>query len=203
MLTTAHGTRSELETAAEAELATYRHHVFVETLGWKLPCEPGFERDQFDREDTVYIIARDAMELICGCARLLPTTSPYLLAEVFPRLLNGMPAPSDSHTWELSRFSTQSTRSNEALDRDEARRRFCLLFSAVVEAALAKGATRLITFTALGVERILRSIGMHAHRVGPPQLVDGSPVLALWIELDDQTRLSLGLASKDEHAMAH
>jgi acyl homoserine lactone synthase len=63
----------------------------------------------------------------------------------------------------------------------------------VVEMAIELGAVRLITFTAVGIERILRSIGMHAHRVGPPQLIDGEPVLALWIELDDQTRRALGL----------
>jgi acyl homoserine lactone synthase len=46
----------------------------------------------------------------------------------------------------------------------------------------------------VGVERILRSIGLHAHRVGPPQLLESQPVVALWIELDEQTRNALGLA---------
>lgn len=35
---------------------------------------------------------------------------------------------------------------------------------------------------------------MHAHRVGPPQMIDDKPVLAMWIELDDQTRKALGLS---------
>jgi N-acyl-L-homoserine lactone synthetase len=77
------------------------------------------------------------------------------------------------------------------------------LFAAVVEAAIAQGATRLITFTAMGVERILRSIGMHAHRVGPPQLIDGEPVLAMWIELDNQTRQALNLPLIESSGITH
>jgi len=202
MLTILEGTASELRAVTEAELAAYRYEVFVQSLGWKLPCDPGIERDQFDRNDTVYVVAKESDGSIGGCARLLPTTKPYLLAEVFPQLLGQTPPPSDTSVWELSRFSTQS-RSGVPFGRDEMRRRFCTLFAAVVEAATERGATRLITFTALGVERILRSIGMHAHRLGPPQLVDSEPVLAMWIELDDQTRASLGLPAIESNERIH
>jgi acyl homoserine lactone synthase len=203
MLTIMEGTRAELRAEFEVELAAYRYEVFIETLGWKLPCEKGLERDQFDRSDTVYVIARGSSGTICGCARLLRTTEPYLLAEVFPHLLNGMPVPKDVQIWELSRFSTQAVGSSEPFSREEARRRFCALFAAVVRAATERGATRLITFTAIGVERILRRIGMHAHRVGPPQLIDGEPVLALWIELDDRTRISLDLPAYESRDRIH
>lgn len=203
MLTVVSGTRSQLSPDLEVALATYRYEVFIETLRWQLPVENGLERDQFDRPDTLYVIARDACESVCGCARLLPTTQGYLLDEVFPGLMNGAPAPHAPDVWELSRFSTKATREASTPSRDEARRRFCVLFAAVVEAAIEQGATRLITFTALGVERILRSIGMHAHRVGPPQLIDSEPVLAMWIELDDQTRQALNLPLTESRGMPH
>lgn len=193
MLTVLTGTRNQLPIGLEMELATYRHSVFIDALGWQLPVENGLERDQFDRSDTVYAIAKSGNGPVCGCARLLPTTKPYLLDEVFPQLMNGQPAPHSPEVWELSRFSTKPAGGNSPISREEARKRFCDLFVAVVEAATAHGAMRLITFTAMGVERILRSIGMHAHRVGPPQLIDDEPVLALWIELDNQTRQALQL----------
>ncbi|RYF67238.1 MAG: GNAT family N-acetyltransferase, partial [Comamonadaceae bacterium] len=59
------------------DVARYRHRVFVETLGWDLMSEHGLERDQFDREDTLYLAARDAAQNVVGTARLLPTTGPY------------------------------------------------------------------------------------------------------------------------------
>jgi acyl homoserine lactone synthase len=193
MLTVVAGTKSELPLGVEAELAGYRHAIFIETLGWQLPVENGLERDQFDRSDTLYVVAKDQLGVVCGCARLLPTTKPYLLDEVFPHLMGGSPAPHSPSIWELSRFSSKPKQGEEALTREEARRRFGVLFAALTSAALANGATRLITFTAMGVERILRSMGLHAHRVGPPQLVDNELVLALWIELDSTTCEALGV----------
>lgn len=203
MFTVATGTKSELPNGLETALAAYRYEVFIKTLQWQLPVEDGLERDQFDRPDTLYVVAGDLDGNVCGCARLLPTTKAYLLDEVFPGLMNGAPAPHSPDTWELSRFSTMAPKETTVPSKDEARRRFCALFAAVVEVASARGATRLITFTAMGVERILRSIGMHAHRVGPPQMIDDKPVLALWIELDDQTRKALGLTLMPVVATEH
>jgi len=108
MLTVVSGISSQLSPGLELALAAYRYEVFIETLGWQLPVENGLERDQFDRPDTLYVIARDANESVCGCARLLPTTQAYLLDEVFPGLMNGAPAPHASDVWELSRFSTKA-----------------------------------------------------------------------------------------------
>lgn len=175
----------------ETLLASYRHSVFVEELGWSLPCTDGLERDDFDRDDTVHIVAQDQEGRICGCARLLPTTRAYLLAAVFPELMNGLPLPCSPEVWELSRFSTHVTRSNGAWTREQQRERFCVLFRALTRAARDHGAERLITFTAMGMERVLRRVGIHVHRAGPPQMIDGKPVLALWIELDAQTRAAL------------
>jgi len=192
------GNTSQLPPGLEVALATYRHRVFVDALQWQLPVENGLERDQFDRDDTLYVVARDLKGEVCGCARLLPTTKAYLLDDVFPYLMNGFPAPHSHEIWELSRFSTMPVSETPAVSREDARVRFCRLFAAVVEIAAAYGATRLITVTALGVERILRSVGIHAHRAGPPRLVDGKPTLAMWVELDEQTCRSLQLPGKRE-----
>ncbi|MBL8509853.1 MAG: GNAT family N-acetyltransferase, partial [Chitinimonas sp.] len=86
-------------------LARYRHRVFVEKLGWQLKCQDGLEFDQFDRPDTLYVVAQDQDDQVVGGARLLPTTRPYLLGEIFPQLLNGQPVPNSSDIWELSRFA--------------------------------------------------------------------------------------------------
>ncbi len=84
---------------------SYRYRVFVEYLGWELNCPNNEELDQFDKVDTAYVVAQDRESNIIGCARLLPTTQPYLLGEIFPQLLNGMPIPCSPEIWELSRFS--------------------------------------------------------------------------------------------------
>lgn len=83
------GTQAELMPDYYAKLLSYRHQVFIERLGWELDSIDGLERDQFDRPDTVYVVSRDENGTVTGCARLLPTTQPYLLGDVFPQLLNG------------------------------------------------------------------------------------------------------------------
>lgn len=195
MLTMIAGVAEDLGVAVREELAAYRHKVFVETLGWRIPdADAGREYDRFDRADTLYVVAKDDRGNVCGCARLLPTTKAYLLQELSPELLNGLPIPCSPEVWELSRFSTKASEPRAApWSKEEGRRRFCVLFAAVVRTALDHGASRLITFTAVGMERVLRAVGLHAHRVGPPRMVDGEAALALWIELDHQTRAALGL----------
>ena len=91
-------------------------------LGLVVPCKKGIEHDQFDGPDTGYVITRDVTRSICGCARLLPTLAPYLLANVFPQLLGAMAAPKTLRLWERSRFSTHvMRRSSGPLSREDAR----------------------------------------------------------------------------------
>jgi len=167
-----------------ADVFNYRYKVFVEQLGWELDTPYGREVDQFDHDDTVYVVARDENEDIVGCSRLLPTTSPYLLEEVFPQLLNGMSPPKSSDIWELSRF-TSFDLNEETMSKNGQ-------FSAEVTVELLKetilcakehGAKKIISVSPIGVERLLRKAGFKAHRAGPPMIIDGYPLVACWIEL--------------------
>lgn len=187
MMTIVVGNQEQLQLGVEAELATYRYKVFVEHLGWDLPiAQTGAERDQFDRPDTLYVVAKDRVDRICGCARLLPTDEPYLLGTVFPHLMGNQALPASPDIWELSRYTTQLV-DGEIASREEAAERFRELLRAVCKTALAGGAKRLITFSYAGVERLARNFGINVHRVGPSHLIDGRPVVAFWIELDEQT----------------
>ena len=58
-----------------SKMARYRHKVFVEQLGWGLQTQDGAELDQFDRQDTVYVVAQDDEGHVFGCARLLPVNN--------------------------------------------------------------------------------------------------------------------------------
>jgi N-acyl-L-homoserine lactone synthetase len=172
-----------------AALWRYRYRVFVETLGWRLGCEPGCERDQFDRADTVHVIAQSdarADAPIVGYARLLPTDRPYLLADVFPQLLGTLPAPASSEIWELSRFAAVDLDARHPGATPAASRFSSAAAVALIDAALkwaaARGARRLITTSPLGVERLLRAAGYHASRAAAPQRIEDDWLFACWIE---------------------
>jgi acyl homoserine lactone synthase len=186
------GTAAQLKLPLMTSLGQYRHKVFVETLGWQLQAQNGQELDQFDRDDTVYVVALDETRKIIGAARLLCSTKPYLLGEVFPQLMHGLALPCCTEVWELSRFA--------AVDFSAAAVSPLAQFSSPVAVALLKeslrhavslGAKQLITVSPLGVERLLRKAGFRSHRAGPPQLINGSPVFACWIDAQQVAELAV------------
>jgi len=176
----------DLSVNVKSQLFQYRYKVFVELLKWEeVSSTYGVEKDQFDREDTLYVIAKNNEDDIVGCARLLPTTSTYLLEEIFPELLNGIVPPKSPEVWEISRFTSIDLNNNERVGNNQ--------FSSPTTIALLKesiacakkhGAKRIISVSPLGIERLLRKIGFHAHRAGPPMIIDGQPIIACWIEID-------------------
>ncbi|MGE8454342.1 MAG: acyl-homoserine-lactone synthase, partial [Pseudomonadales bacterium] len=178
------GTPEVLKRGVVSKMAAYRHRVFIEKLGWQLDCESGQELDQFDREDTVYVVAEDDYGDVVGTARLLPTHRPYLLGEVFPQLMGGAPIPHSPAIWELSRFAAVDFSGHSPGPLGQFSSDLTLdLLRAAASVASSRGAERLITVSPIGIERLLRHTGFMAHRAGPPVAVDGHPILACWIEL--------------------
>ena len=178
------GTPNSLCAETLEHIARYRHRVFIDMLGWELPGQAGLEIDQFDRPDTIYLVARGEDGRMVGTARLLATHRPYLLGEVFPQLMGGTELPRRADVWEVSRFA--------AVDFDKAGGSPMAQFSspvtlglmrAVLQCAAKHGVHRLITVSPLGVERLLRRAGFAAHRAAPPLRVNGHWLFACWIEV--------------------
>ncbi len=164
------GQRAQLSQEQLNGIARYRHAVFVEALGWCLPCCDGLEQDEFDRESAVYVFADDEARRITAFARLLPTTHPYPLAEVFPELLGGKVPPSSGDTWELSRFCATGADISACSgwsDTASAPLAVALLQHALW-AAEFYGAQRLITVSPIGIESLLRKAGFHSERFSGP-----------------------------------
>ena len=178
------GATADISEGLLSKIASYRHKVFVETLGWALQTQNGAEKDQFDRLDTVYVVAQDDLGRVNGCARLLPTSQPYLLGEVFPQLFNGLAPPCTPEVWELSRFAAVdfNAKTTSALGQFSSPIAVRLLEESIACAA-RYGAKRLITVSPIGIERLLRKAGFYARRAGPPMVFDGHPIFACWIEV--------------------
>ena len=66
-----------------------RQRVFLEQQGWAgLAYSDGCALDEFDNKNAVHMLYVDEGEVL-GYQRLLPTTSPHLLSDVFPELCMG------------------------------------------------------------------------------------------------------------------
>ncbi|VUD63402.1 unnamed protein product [Burkholderia pseudomallei] len=79
------GRLNELPPHVQTDLGAYRYDVFVRRLGWTIAghsLDEHAEWDEFDGPSTIHVVALDDAREICGYARLLPTTGPYLLRDV-------------------------------------------------------------------------------------------------------------------------
>ncbi|MBY4867689.1 N-acyl homoserine lactone synthase [Burkholderia anthina] len=170
-------------------LGAYRYDVFMRRLGWALPNtgeHTTAEWDQFDGGETVQIVALDARRQTCGSARLLPTTTPYLLGHLLPAS-SGIALPSSPTVWELSRFAgsiahNRSTDITSGMD----------LFPYVLAIAMSLGATRIIGVVTRAIARLYRRFGLDLQCIGTEAELSGFPFLVCTIELTPATLTELG-----------
>jgi acyl homoserine lactone synthase len=160
-----------------------RFAVFRERLKWDVRCEERSEIDHFDALDPTYMLVKDDAGCVCACWRLLPTSGPTMLQDIFPQLLGGEACPRDPQVWELSRF---------AMGRHEAAaNRFCdtaiLMMEVLMEFALARGITCFVTVTTVAIERLLKGAGVPMRRYGVPVQVGVERTLALSIPVSPRT----------------
>lgn len=87
-----------------ADMFRLRARVFEGRLGWEVEVFDGMERDMFDNLDPAHVISVDDQGRVVGCMRLLQTTGPHMLSDVFSCLLDGEPPIRSPHVWEATRF---------------------------------------------------------------------------------------------------
>jgi acyl-homoserine lactone synthase len=123
-----------------AEMHRQRKSVFVDGAGWTLPVISDWEVDGYDREDTIYLLAKDQSEgALFASVRLLTTTGPHLMGDLFAKACrNGVPR--GPTTWEVSRFCTAPV----IRDRSARLRLLWEIICGVMETALVYGIDQVI-----------------------------------------------------------
>jgi N-acyl-L-homoserine lactone synthetase len=162
-----------------------RKEVFIDLLGWDVPVLGGrFEVDQFDDEHATYLVVTDPAGAHLASARLLPTTRPHILADLYALLCDDE-VPRGPRIYEVTRFCLD--RHIGAKQRRIARDR---LVMALAEFALAEGIERYTGVADVGwLEQIL-AFGWRAWPLGDPRPIGGRRLGALAIEISsDTTRL--------------
>lgn len=176
------GTAQALGPRLQAALMQYRYKVFIEALGWPLGCTEGQEQDEFDRDDTVYVMARDNAGRVLGGARLLPTTRPYLIAKIFGELWPNGRLPCADDVWELSRFAAIDMVSSpgDARTRLYSEGAYALLGECLA-CARRLGVRALITASPVGVVRLLRRAAIRHRTTGLSCRIGGERLVGLEI----------------------
>ncbi|HEU4778998.1 MAG TPA: acyl-homoserine-lactone synthase [Steroidobacteraceae bacterium] len=183
------GNSRELSSCVMSQMHDFRYDVFVKRLGWSLPMLHGLEKDQYDTPEAKYVLLHNNEGRITACARLLATTSAYMLPELFPQLLGDEQTPRDAGVWELSRFATsvRQTREGRILTLSQPTLDFLGL---ILDFARGRAIEQLVLVTSVGIERLLLRAGVPVHRLAPPAIIDGSLHVALFIEVNASTPAS-------------
>lgn len=166
-----------------SQMHAVRKQVFVDQLKWDLPVIDGlYEADEYDRDDTIYLIVADAESgSHLGSVRLLATDGPHLLGDKFPQLCaDGVPSGSD--IFEITRMVTRPD-----LPRAVAERVREQLSVAIVEFALARDVRYFTMMTHMAFLSAVIAVGWDCEPLGMPEVMDGVAVAALRIDVDMST----------------
>lgn len=136
-----------------------RARTFADRLGWEVVVENGEERDVFDGLDPAYLIALNDHGRVVGGMRLLQTTGPNMLADVFSALLAGEPAPRSARTWEGSRIFVDTEAAPERRGRNSISIYTSELMIAALEYAMSAGIEDIVSVFDVLMLRVLKWSG--------------------------------------------
>ena len=171
---------NENRSAYQQELKSMHRHrkqVFVDFLKWDIPVVDGqYEIDQFDADDAVYLMVVDAKtHSHMGSVRLLPSTSPHMLGDVFPFLCDGgVPVAQD--IWEITRLCTAPGVANPKIILNH-------LATALMEFGLLYGVRQYTCVSHMtGLSQML-AFGWECEPLGLPQTVNQEQIGAMAINV--------------------
>lgn len=159
---------------ALASMHQLRRAVFSERLGWSVTVVNGLEIDQFDLPEAHYLVHYAADGRVNACTRLLPTTCPYLLADVFPELVDGEP-PRAPDIWESTRFCADQATAPANIA--------AILMAGMLEFGLFTGLRGYVSVSDIRMEPIMRRAGWNPVRLGGTMETGTDTAAAEWLEV--------------------
>lgn len=159
-----------------------RCRVFRDRLQWDINCENNRDIDFYDRMHPVYAIATPDRRTATGCWRILPTSGPNMLRDIFPALVETGPMPEAKNVWEISRFAVDTlTPTYESLASLHATTSELLI--KLVEYGLENGIKRFVAASDVRFERILKRSGLDVKRLGKVQRIGRTPAVSGYIDV--------------------
>jgi len=164
-----------------------RAKVFKERLDWEVEVNDGYERDYFDDLNPLYLLSVDDEGELLGCLRLLPTTGPNMLRDVFNILIPDGKIESPL-IWESSRFCLNPDIRHNSRDIETAfvNRVTIELLSGIAEVGLAAGLDFVVTVYDARIARLLKRVNCPADVVGGPIKIGKVMTYASLFEVSEQ-----------------
>lgn len=144
-----------------------RKQVFADRLGWEVSVRGHYEKDGYDDLHPAYLLWCDeGRDRLYGSIRLMPTTGPTLLYDVFRDTFPDACDLTAPGIWEGTRMCIDE----HAVERDfpdmRSDRAFCLLLLALCEVAIDNGIDTLISNYEPHMRRIYERAGAEFDELG-------------------------------------
>ncbi len=155
-----------------------RHEVFVGERGWtEFDVDGTHERDQYDDDAAVYLVAADETGIVAGGYRLYPTVLPHMLSEQFPHLVEGA-VIRRRDVLELTRFAMRKSQRRS--------RHYFELLTAIQEYGTMEGLSGFTSVINPLRIPILQSFGFEIEPLGLPTMIDGESTIAVLFHVNEQ-----------------
>jgi N-acyl-L-homoserine lactone synthetase len=161
------------KTALLFEMHRLRKRVFKDRMKWDVHItDGGLEVDQFDLPNAVYLLATNKAGRVVGNWRLLPTTGPTMIRDVWPGFLDSLPMPSSATVWEASRFAVDSPDGQSKEGLAEVNRATQELFCGLTEVCLLAGVREVYTLYDMRIARLLKRLDCRARATSQRLRID-------------------------------
>ncbi len=178
-----------------------RAETFSERLGWEVVVRGGYERDVFDDANPLYLVAVDPdTEEYWGSLRLLPTTGPNMLRDVFPQLLDGDYLESAT-IWECSRICAVAPPGQPERNGCGVKHVLNELILGIGEVAVRGGLTQVAAVFDARMLRVLRAAGCNPDIIGTPQSIDGIMCYAALFDTGEGPLRAFRAATRINHSV--
>lgn len=152
------------------EMFRTRADVFKTRLDWDVVVTDGREIDRFDDLNPTYVVSVcDETGAFQGSVRLLPTTGPNMLNDVFSDLLDGGAPVAHPKIWESSRFSIRTNlprHTDRATGSSLIHKVTVELLLGIIECAQRNKIEQIVSVYDARMLRVFRQIGCDADPVG-------------------------------------
>lgn len=144
-----------------------RKKVFFDQLGWAVPVKGDREQDEYDNLRPAYLVWTDtAKTRLYGMMRLMPTTGPTLMFDVFRETFPEGDALMAPGIWEGTRMCINEEVIAADFPALDPGRAFCLLLLALCECALHHGIHTMLSNYEPHLRRVYRRAGVEVQELG-------------------------------------
>jgi acyl homoserine lactone synthase len=162
-----------------------RAEIFSARLGWDVVVKDGYERDRFDDLNPLYLVSVDPItEQYWGSLRLLPTTGPNMLRDVFPQLMEEGEVVESASVWESSRICATAVEGQPRRSKNGVNYVMSELIAGIGEVALMAGLTQIVSVFDARILRVLKAVGCEPVVIGRPQRIGSAMAYAALFEPD-------------------